>query len=65
MKLKKEDIQSNIDVNIDLENSVPYTYFFRKIGNKVYRCSKIGNDKWREDLMPFNEIPFIEYKGEL
>lgn len=62
MKLKKEDIKSNIDVNIDIENSVPYKYFFEKKGKNVYRYSKIGNGDWQKDLMPFDEIPFIEYK---
>ena len=58
LKLKPEDFEGKYDVKIDLSGTVPYHYFFKKIKNKVYRYSKMGNEDWREDLMPFNEIPF-------
>ena len=57
--MKKQDIQGNYDLKVDLKNTVPYRYFFKKIGDKVYRFSKMGNEDWREDLMPFKQEPFV------
>ena len=46
---------------IDIKNTIPYKYYFKKYKDKVYRVSKLGNKDWRVDEMPFNEIPFVVY----
>jgi len=58
MKLKKKDIKGAHHLNFSIKGTVPYRYFFKKIGDKVYKYSKIGDEEWREDLTPFEDLPF-------
>ena len=49
-------------LNIDIKNTIPYQYYFKKYKGKVYRVSKLGNEDWRIDEMPFKEVPFVSFK---
>ena len=46
-------------MEVSLKDTIPYRYFFKKIRDKVYRFSQIGDEEWREDLMPFKHEPFV------
>ena len=60
IRIKPEDIKGNYALMLtDVDKTVPYRYFFKKIKGKVYRMAKIGNEDWRVDEMPFDEIPFV------
>lgn len=64
MKTKKKGSRSYYNLRVSLKNTVPYQYFFKKIKDKVYRFSKIGDEGWRQDLMPFKHEPFIYWSDE-
>ena len=66
LPINKKDIEGNFDITIDSKNTIPYKYYFEIYKGKVYRISKIGDEEWRADEMPFkhNEIPFIQFNYE-
>jgi hypothetical protein len=47
-------------IYIDSKNTIPYKYYVKKYKRIVYRISKLGNEDWRVDKMPFIEMPFIK-----
>lgn len=59
IKIDKKHIKGEYDLIIDIANTVPYKYFFKKEKGKVYRYSKIADEDWKKDEMPFIEIPFV------
>ena len=61
--LKPEDIKGKHDLKIDLNDTVPYEYFFKKIEGKVYRFYRINNGEWEADESPYFEEPFIYWSG--
>lgn len=65
LPIKFEDIKGKFDLNINLEGTVPFKYFFKKIKNKIYRFSKIGNEEWRQEETPFTMIPFIYFNQKV
>jgi len=60
IKINKKILKGNYDLKIDIKNTIPYKEFFKKIGDKVYRYSKLGDEDWREDITPFIEVPYKE-----
>lgn len=60
--MKKKDIRGNYNVKVK-KGMLPYWFFFKKIGDRVYRFSKVGNEEWRQDQMPFDEEPYVYWSG--
>lgn len=61
--MKKKDIQGNLDLKIDMNNSIPYEYFYKKVRNKVYQYRRINNGEWERILTPFKEEPYIYWRN--
>lgn len=59
IKIDKKLLKGGHDLIVDIANTVPYKYFFKKEKGKVYRYSKIADEDWRKDEMPFTKIPFV------
>ena len=58
-----KDIEGSYDFKVSLKDTIPYRCFFEKIGDKVYRFSKLGDKDWRADLMPFKDMPYVILRG--
>lgn len=62
-KLTRKDIQGKYDLKIDLKDTVKYEYYFKKIGDKVYRFYKIEDGEWEVEQTLFKEEPLIFWNG--
>lgn len=56
-KLTREEIESDYSIEVSAKDTVPYQYTFFKHAGKVYRASKIADEDWRVEEMPFICLP--------
>lgn len=61
LKINKGDIVSDRGFTIDTSKSIPYKYFYRKIGKTVYVFTKVGNQDWEMRKSVYHDIPFVEW----
>ena len=40
---------------------IEVSYFFKKVGNTVYRFIRYGKGKWIKEKIPFNQEPYIYF----
>ena len=58
-KLVKKDIEGSLDYKLNMNDAVQYSYFFRKVGDIVYKYERIGSGEWREVATPLKEEPYV------
>jgi len=60
--LEKEEMKKPKMQLIDT-TKINTSYFFKKIKNKVYKFTKIGDGNWKADLTPYEQEPYIYWSG--